>query len=262
MSTPLSALLASAVVDGPMLRVSVPADWSQGRSVFGGLQAAFAAQAMRALVPSSVPLRTLQATFIAPIAGELEISAQVLRTGKSATHVEARIFERGTLCASLIGVFGEARSSVVRVTPEQPPVSTERALPLPFLPGVVPNFLQHFEARLLRGSVPFAGIETREAVYELAFKDSGPASEAMVIAAADFPAPIGLTYLKTPSPGSTLTWMLEFLADGFHQLPITGFRLDVSLLAARDGYTSQSVMVWGPGGIPLALGSQSMLIFG
>src|SRR3546814_20333367 len=50
-------------------QVDVPADWQQGRTLFGGLQAALAVRAMRGLVPASTPLRTLQATFISPEIG-------------------------------------------------------------------------------------------------------------------------------------------------------------------------------------------------
>ena len=60
----LSALLATTT---PELALAIPDDWAQGRSVFGGLQAAFAVRAMRTLEPAA-PLRSLQVTFVAPIA--------------------------------------------------------------------------------------------------------------------------------------------------------------------------------------------------
>jgi hypothetical protein len=56
--------------------------------------------------------------------------------------------------------------------------------------------------------------------------------------------------------------MLELLRDDVRELPLVGWRVDAELVAARDGYTSQSVMVWGPGGVPVALSRQSMLVFG
>jgi hypothetical protein len=40
------------------------------------------------------------------------------------------------------------------------------------------------------------------------------------------------------------------------------WRLDAELVAGRDGYTSQSVMVWGPEGRPIALSQKSMFVFG
>ena len=93
-------------------RLEVPSDWLQGRTVFGGLQVALAVQAMRDLVPEA-PLRSVQATFIAPAAGELRARAKVMRTGKNVTHVEAHIgtTEVETL---VVAIFGAARSSRAR----------------------------------------------------------------------------------------------------------------------------------------------------
>jgi acyl-CoA thioesterase len=53
---------------------TVSADWEQGRSVFGGMQAALLLRAMRSVAPPGVPLRTMQVTFVAPVpAGSLRL---------------------------------------------------------------------------------------------------------------------------------------------------------------------------------------------
>jgi hypothetical protein len=93
-------------------------------------------------------------------------------------------------------------------------------------------------------------------------KDEGPMTDGHVIAIADFIAPVALSYLDAPAPGSTLTWMLEFLCDDVHHQPLTGWRIDAELIAARDGYTNQAVTVWGSDGTAVALSRQSMLVFG
>ena len=69
MPTPFSALLDSARPHDGGLALDVPPDWAQGRSIFGGLQAAFAVRAMRSIVDPAVPLRSLQVTFIGPASG-------------------------------------------------------------------------------------------------------------------------------------------------------------------------------------------------
>jgi hypothetical protein len=51
-------------------------------------------------------------------------------------------------------------------------------------------------------------------------------------------------------------------AGRLEHLALEGWRLDVDLLAADGGYTSQSVMVWGPGGEPVAVSRQCMVVFG
>jgi acyl-CoA thioesterase len=261
MSTSFSQLLRRAKRQEGYFELDVPADWMQGRSVFGGLQLVIALEAMRTCVPSTV-LRTLQATFVAPVPeGIVAARAHVLRRGKNATHVEARLVDGDATLAVVIGVFGNARSSKATRSPRRPEVDTSQALELTFGPGF-PSFTQHFAARRLRGPLPFSGQPAHEQVVEVAMKDEGPMTDGHVIAIADFIAPVALSYLDAPAPGSTLTWMLEFLCDDVHHQPLTGWRIDAELIAARDGYTNQAVTVWGSDGTAVALSRQSMLVFG
>jgi len=237
----------------------------QGRSVFGGLQTAFALQAMRALVPS-VPLRTLQTTFIAPVSGSMHARARILRQGKNVTHVEARIGDDASPQALVVGAFGAARSSAVSRTVVQPAVEVDPtkvvALPLGKRVENGPHFSSHFGVKWLRGRPPFTGDRTPNHVLEVAIDDDGAATEAHLVAIADYPPPVGLSYLEAAAPGSTLTWMLQLLVDDLTGILLSDFRLDLEMVAARDGYTSQSVTIYAPDGTAVALSHQSMLVFG
>lgn len=87
-----SKVMQSVVRDGDEWRATVTEDWLQGRSAFGGIQAAIGIRAMRARVPSDMPLRTLQVTFLAPVpAGQVTVRTTCLRMGRSAIHVEASL---------------------------------------------------------------------------------------------------------------------------------------------------------------------------
>jgi hypothetical protein len=88
MATPFSVLIERAQVDAESLGVDVPEDWMQGRTVFGGLQLALALRAMRALVPGTA-VRSLQATFVAPLAGLRR------RAGEAAARRQERDAGRG-----------------------------------------------------------------------------------------------------------------------------------------------------------------------
>jgi hypothetical protein len=66
-----------------------------------------------------------------------------------------------------------------------------------------------------------------------------------VLVFADFIPPIALSMFAVPTPGSSLTWMLELLRDRYDDLGLDDWRVDAELIAARDGYTNQSVMLWG-----------------
>lgn len=262
MTTLYSDLLRSMQTSAGACSINVPDDWMQGRSVFGGLQAAVLLRAMRTLVPE-VPLRCLQTTFVAPVpGGALRARAQVLRAGKSATHVEARIVDGEQTLATAVGVFGVARASVVSVAPQQQAVSSAKPIEFRFLPGLTPNFTQHFPSRWLRGKPPFTGDTVTEQVIDVGLRDGGPATEAHVLALADFIPPVALSLLSKPATGSSMTWMIELLRDRFDDLPLENWRVDATLVAGRDGYTSQSAMIWAPGGVPVALSRQSMVVFG
>jgi hypothetical protein len=202
-------------------------------------------------------------TLVAPIpAGAVHIQARVLRTGKHATHVEARIVDGESPLALATGVFGRPRPSTVAVSPPPPAPVEGTGSQIPSIPGLTPNFMQHFAARWLRGGLPFTGHTGTEHVVEVSMRDDGPTTEGHLVAIADFVPPLGLCRLRSPAAGSTLTWMLEFLVDRVDHLPLAGWRIDARLVAARDGYTSQSVMVTSPTGEPAMFGHQSMLVYG
>jgi acyl-coenzyme A thioesterase PaaI-like protein len=263
-TTPFSVLISRIRAGEGASTLDVPEDWLQGRTLFGGLQAVVGLAAMRSLAPDA-PLRSLQVTFLAPVPGGMVTSrARILRSGKSATHVEARIVDGDNTLAMMVGVFGLPRTSAVTLRPQQPRVTPQDPVELPFVPGVAPNFTQHFKARWISGGRPWSGIQKPDSVTELAMRDEGNATESHVIAMADFLPPIALSYLKTPVAAASLTWMLELLTEDVSSLslPLDGWRIDATMTAAHGGYINQSSMLWGPGGIPVALGRQTMVVFG
>lgn len=265
MPTPFSALLARTVIDGVSATLDVPEDWLQGRSVFGGLQAVIAVQALRTIVDPRIPLRALQMAFIAPVPqGPVRAEARLLRSGKNVTHAEALLRGAGgDVLASVIGVFGAARDSQVRRSPERPlippggPARTMR-----WLPGLTPNFTQHFQASWSRGGLPFTGDPTPQHVVQLDLHDDGPVTELTLIAIADFIPPVALALLTQVAPGSSLTWLLELVSHRFADWSTRGWRVDAELEAAADGYTSQATRIWAPDGQLAALSRQSMVVFG
>jgi hypothetical protein len=234
----------------------------QGRSVFGGLQSALAARAMRSEA-RGLPLRVLQTTFLAPVSnGIVTIRPRVLRASKTTIHIEARVFDGEEMTTLAIGVFGATRRSAIDALPSQPPAAAKAPIEFPYTPELVPAFAQHFTMRWLEGAPPFSGTKLRRGVVEIGMHDTAKTSEAHVIAIADLVPPHALSMLSTRAPGSTATWHLEMIRDAdFELLPLTGWRADVEMVAARGGFTSQSVMIWGPGGEPIAVSKQCMMVF-
>jgi acyl-CoA thioesterase len=260
-----SAMVREMRHDAQGATLAIGEDWLQGRSAFGGLQAALALAAMRAHVAPTLPLRVLQTTFVAPVPpGEARAQARVLRVGRNVTHVEARLCERDTddTKALFVGVFGEARSSAIARLPHRPEPAHAVPRPMPFVPGRSPAFVQHFAARWLEGGMPFSGDPSPRTVVEIDLIDRGPCSEAHLLALADFIPPVALSMLSTPAPGSSLTWMLELMPLDLAPLSLAGWRIDSDMVAAQDGYTSQSNRIWAPDGRLAALSRQSMVVFG
>ncbi len=239
----------------------IPQDWLQGRSAYGGLQAALALQAMRALVPA-IPLRGLQVTFVAPVPpGAVQVRAQVLRSGKTTTQVEARLMEGNqTLCLA-VGLFGVTRASKIRVRPAAPTYLADPARPPP-PSAALPVCMQHFDHRWVRGALPDSGASSPDAMIQIGLKVASHTSELHLVALADAPPPMARALLTEPAPGSSMNWMLDFLAESYDHLPMQDWRFDIHISSAADGYTHQTATIWAPDGSPAMLSRQIMAVFG
>ncbi|MCW3479188.1 thioesterase family protein [Neisseriaceae bacterium JH1-16] len=261
----IDELLASVLADGEAGRFSaeVSDDWAQGRTLFGGVQAMLAVRAMRLMVPEAPPLWSLQSTFVAPIEpGRVRLQVQVLRQGRSAMQLEARLLDGAQTAMVAVGVFGEARESTVRVdAPQGQPVASEGA-ELPFMPGITPNFTQHYAYRWAEGGLPFSGSREPGTRIHLRQRDAGFVDEAHLVALADSIPPPALSLLDKPTPASTLSWSLEFVRHLPPQPAEQWWRMDAGIVAARDGYSSQDAHLFGPDGQLVALSRQVVAVFG
>jgi acyl-CoA thioesterase len=246
----------------------VTENWAQGRTIFGGLQAALAVRAMRDLVPQTVPLRVLQTNFIAPVSpGTLRIEATILRNGKSVIHVEARILDQGQTACLVVGVFGRSRPSAIELQPAKPHVpAIEAAASLSYLEGVTPAFTREITMRWARGATLFKGATEPKTQIYVGFCDepyAGPGAlgEAQIIGYADvIPSP-GLSLLKQPAMASSLSWTLELLSDDCGPAREGLWLMDAVVDSGRDGYLNQSATLWSPEWQPVALSRQSVVVF-
>jgi len=261
----IDEVLASVLADGEAGSFSAETseDWGQGRTLFGGVQALLAVRAMRCLVPDAPPLWSLQSTFVAPIApGRVRLQAQVLRQGRSALQIEARLMDVEQTAMVAVGVFGEARDSTVRVEPPPSRPVPQEGTELPFIPGVTPNFTQHYAYRWADGGLPFTGSTEPGTRIHLRQRDDGFIDEAQLIALADSVPPPALSLLDKPTPASTLSWSLEFVRHLPPQPAEHWWRMDAGIVAARDGYSSQDAHLFGPDGQLVALSRQVVAVFG
>lgn len=257
-----SELMQSVHGEGGNFTAVIPDSWLQGRTVFGGLQAALAVKAMRALVPAEVPLRTLQTTFIAPVpGGEISLRARVLRSGRSATQVEAWLYDGEQPACLNVAVFGATRPSAIVRARQSRALPSEGGAELPYIQGVTPQFTQHFQFRWRSGGFPFSGAAEPRTCVEVKFREPETVGESQLIAIADsIPTP-GLSVLKRPAMASSLTWTLEILEHEYDTRADGAWLLDAEIVAGRDGYLSHDATVWSPDGRAVALSRQCVVVF-
>lgn len=261
----LADLVDALHVDGEGFAVEVPDSWTQGRTVFGGLSAALLVRVMRRVSGIDWPLRSLQTTFIGPVPpGALHLTARKLRTGKSAVHVEAQIVDQGQVLCAALGVFGLARSSVVRLDP--PPIQAARdpasSPQIPYVPGLSPPFTQFVDQRWSSGGFPFCAANEARTQIWIRYPKEPRVDESLVVALGDsIPSP-ALSLLKRPAPASSLSWTFEWLS---HDLPHDAsdwWLMDAQATHAGDGYVFQTAMLHDARGRAIALSRQSAVVFG
>ncbi len=246
-------------------RAEAPADWAQGRTIFGGLQAALLVAAMRQKIGTDIALRSLQTVFVGPVSvGPVRIRAEILRTGKSTIHARAETFSEAGIGCTAIAVFGKARSSSLKIDPVPPVVDRKpQDSPLqPYVEGMSPAFLRHVEQRWSRGAMPYGGgAEADTQVYVRYFEEPA-VTESLIIAFADtIPSP-AVSVLKEFSPASSMCWTLELLQDELNGLPTGDWLMDAQATSAAGGYVYQTATLWSPDMKPVALSRQSAVVFG
>jgi acyl-CoA thioesterase len=250
--TPLRAALTlrEDTTSPDRLSATIAPDWAQGRATYGGLVAALAVRALTR-VNQGRPLRSFSMSFCAPVApGDVSIDVELLRSGRSLLHSQARLSQAGQVCAVLVGAYGGGRPSPVRAEPARPPIiPPPLELPrLPFLQGKTPTFTQHFEYRWASSNIPF----TRAAEGQIGgwVRPLGVEriDEAVCAAIADsFPAPI-LPLMPAPAPTSTVTWMLSSTGEPLDSPADAFWQLDATTLSAGEGYAHVDARLWDANG--------------
>ncbi|KTC42597.1 acyl-CoA thioesterase, partial [Pseudomonas putida] len=136
-----------------------PREWSQGRACYGGLMAALLHEAMAAHVPDR-PVRSMAITFVGPAELDVPIDLQVeiLREGSAVTSVLARAVQHGRTMTVVQASFGLARQSAIDISamPVAPMKPLAESTPLPYLPGVTPEYIRHLDMRWGIGALPFS----------------------------------------------------------------------------------------------------------
>lgn len=253
---------------GASSTVTVPPDWLQGRTVFGGLQMALGTRAMRAVLPlqaAALPLRSAQMTFVGPLLGgqPIRMDAEALRVGKSTVHARCDLrHDDGKLASTVVAIFGGPREShfVKEMPRPDPGMKPDQSDSMWHASG--PDFRQHFDVRIARGGGPYTGYHEPRSMIYARLRDRDCGSEDAVLALADvIPTPV-LSTLKSPAPASSVNWMIELLRDPAYLDLHDWVLIDTEVRAGTAGYLSQTSVLYGADGHAYSVSHQTVAVFG
>jgi acyl-CoA thioesterase II len=246
--------------------VSIPSEWSQGRTVYGGLSAALLYTAIKHKVPKDRVLRSYNTNFIGPLIIDepIRFETETLRQGKNVTQISGKIIQKGAVCVQSQACFGVNRQSKVTVANED---THSMALPkkakfLPRIPKVTPKFLTNIDLAIVDGGLPFTGRKKSYIDGWMRFKQPPPhITDAHIIALVDAWPPTVLQMLKWPAPASTMSWNIEFIHPHNPIKASDWLAYQAKTRQAAGGYAHTEANIWDQNGDLIAVSRQAVTIF-
>jgi len=257
-----TALMASMTTDGDANSVTATEDWLQGRTIYGGLSAAFCLESVARQFGDLPPLRSAQFSFVGPATGTVTIRSSLLRKGKSTVFVGVDLFGEAGLATRATLCYGTARASAIGYGSLAAPTVPEPEACPPFfrnIPGLA--FLQHFEGRFAGGNPPFSQKPDPAFSIWVRHQDQAkPASTTALVALTDASPAGALVLFERPGPLSTMTWSVDLLTD--HIETRDGWwLLQTRAESVVGGYSSQATTLWNADRQPVLVSRQNVAVF-
>jgi acyl-CoA thioesterase len=254
----LASILAQFEPGASSHRVSIPPSWYQGRTSYGGLSSALAYQAAKLADRELPPLQSAQIAFVGPLAGDVEVTATILRRGKNTAFVKSEISGADGVGLSCTFIFMNRRYShldheaLIRPTfPPIPTAETARSGPPEFFTG----HMQYPDKRLE------LGLDTsRLASWHRLIEHEGVDHIAELICIGDALPPSAMGLMTEKGMVSSMNWQVNMLTD----TPVTKdgwWFLESETHHAANGASSQYMTAWNCDGEPVLTGMQSVAIF-
>jgi acyl-CoA thioesterase len=244
--TEFADILDTLVTDNGRLMAQVPPDWMQGRTCYGGLLAALAVRALRVGLGVDAPLRRLDVSFIEPVsAGPVAFAPVRLRQGRYVTFAAVDVFQDGQLATRVMAVLGAARANDLEQVPvaPSPGQSRDQGFEIPFIPGILPEFSQHFAYRLTEGGLPFSGAAEGVTGGYFRHRTRHGRDEQAVLGLLDAWAPAILVKSPAPTVASTVGWSVQFTGE-FPARFDGDWWYRAETLAAQDGYATTTAHLY------------------
>ncbi|WP_421856087.1 thioesterase family protein [Oceanicaulis sp.] len=243
--------------------LDVPESWKQGRTVYGGLSAALC---LHGALPHAGgrPLRSAQISFVGPSEGEIEVTAEKLREGRTACSVRSRLTSQAGIGLETVFTFCGERESALSLDPAPMPARatapTEASERLTFPEGA-PGFTRNFDFIWAGGGIPF--LKSGKAVVRMWARHKDRASRThplSLMCIGDVLPPALTPMLDTPTPLSSMTWMMDLLTDA----PETAdgwWLLECRADHVRGGLSTQDMTIWNTEGACMVKGRQMVTVF-
>ena len=248
----LPDLLAAATFDGSAFHAEIGDAWLQGRTAYGGASAAIALAAAKATADDLPPLRSAQIAFVGPLAGLITATPTLLRRGKNSAFVAVDATGDGGIGLRALFLFMAPRDSAI--THDDLPIPDialpEDEMDVAQLPQ---GFLRNFIIK------PWQRTKgTLHAWRRLRERDTLD-PEVELLAIADALPPAAMSLIDGWGPISTTTWQVNVIvpvapADGWYLLKSVADQ-------AKDGASTQSMVVWASDGRAVATATQSVALF-
>lgn len=264
--TPLSLLLSHLQPSADGWEIEIPADWLQGRAIYGGLSAALCLQTVNNAVADLAPLRSAQIAFVGPAGPGVRIQPRILRQGKSMAFVAADMTSGDNAAVRTTFAFGAARESGLAHLHAEAPDVADADNGARFFEdrdgnNLGPNFAGHFDSVRAAGATPMSGAETPEFCVWMRHRDEAMRESPVgLVALADALPPAAMACMQAPAPVSSITWQFDLLTDQ----PATagGWWLCRSRAEQiADGYSAQHMTIWNSRREPVLVGRQSVAVF-
>ena len=257
-------IAASMFKEGQGYRGTIPKDWRQGRTAYGGLTAGLSLVAAQKQFPGVPPFKSVTVNFIGPVSGDPVFTSRLLRQGRNVTSIETIGHVEDKVVSSCTFIFAAMRESSVTVdcaAPKAPAPDTCDPFTPPGAEGFVPAFFNRFETKLIEGARPISGaskgyIRTWSRHKDVSSRKGMPS----LLTLGDVLPPSAAPLFKQLGAISSVNWIFTVLTDE----PKTKdgwWHVETDLTAAAGGYSSQVMRIWNTDGQLVAEGMQCVAIF-
>ena len=254
----LASLLAQFEPGAQSQKIAIPPSWHQGRTAYGGLSSVLAYQAAKLSADDLPPLQSAQIAFVGPLAGDVDISARLLRRGKNTAFIQVGITGADGIGLTCNFIFMNRRHSHLDYAnipaldfPPVPTADTARSGPPEFFTG----HMQYPDKRLELGLAT-----NRLASWHRLTDHEGLDHIAELICIGDALPPSAMGLMTQKGMVSSMNWQLNMLTD----VPSTEngwWYLSSETHHAANGASSQYMTVWSSQGQAVLTGMQSVAIF-